>query len=73
MDIAGSSNGRTHPSGGWYLGSNPGPAATIESIEVDRGGEVSISTIKSPALAGLCLRKSDVYNLSCPDLGQVAI
>ena len=23
---AGSSNGRTHPSGGWYLGSNPGPA-----------------------------------------------
>ena len=24
---AGSSNGRTHPSGGWYLGSNPSPAA----------------------------------------------
>ena len=24
---AGSSNGRTHPSGGWYLGSSPGPAA----------------------------------------------
>ncbi len=27
MPIAGSSNGRTHPSGGCYLGSNPGPAA----------------------------------------------
>src|SRR3989344_3621071 len=26
-NIAGSSNGRTHPSGGWYLGSNPSPAA----------------------------------------------
>lgn len=25
--IAGSSNGRTHASGAWYLGSNPGPAA----------------------------------------------
>ena len=24
---AGSSNGRTHPSGGWYLGSSPSPAA----------------------------------------------
>ena len=28
--IAGSSNGRTHPSGGWYLGSNPGPAAIVD-------------------------------------------
>ena len=27
--IAGSSNGRTSPSEGEYLGSNPGPAATL--------------------------------------------
>ncbi len=27
--IAESSNGRTHPSGGWYLGSNPSSAASI--------------------------------------------
>ena len=27
LNIAGSSNGRTHPSGGCYSGSNPGPAA----------------------------------------------
>ena len=27
MVFAGSSNGRTHASGAWYLGSNPGPAA----------------------------------------------
>ena len=29
---AGSSNGRTPPSGGGYLGSNPGPAALLGSI-----------------------------------------
>ena len=28
---AGSSNGRTHPSGGWYLGSSPSPAALSKS------------------------------------------
>ena len=27
QQLAGSSNGRTHPSGGWYLGSSPSPAA----------------------------------------------
>ena len=27
--IAGSSNGRTRPSGGWYPGSSPGPAANF--------------------------------------------
>ena len=26
LAIAGSSNGRTHASGAWYPGSNPGPA-----------------------------------------------
>ena len=30
--IAGSSNGRTAPSGGVYLGSNPSPAAKVGSI-----------------------------------------
>ena len=29
-NIAGSSNGRTSPSGGEYLGSNPGPAAVVD-------------------------------------------
>jgi hypothetical protein len=28
--IAGSSKGRTHPSGGCYLGSSPGPAALLD-------------------------------------------
>ena len=30
--IAGSSNGRTHPSGGCYLGSSPSPAASIDKV-----------------------------------------
>ena len=29
VTIAESSNGRTHPSGGWYLGSSPGSAAVM--------------------------------------------
>ena len=35
-NIAGSSNGRTHPSGGWYLGSNPSPAA-VQKIRTPDG------------------------------------
>ena len=30
-NAAGSSNGRTHASGAWYLGSSPSPAALLRS------------------------------------------
>ncbi len=40
MPIAGSSNGRTSPSGGEYLGSSPSPAANMDTVPTDLNGVV---------------------------------
>jgi hypothetical protein len=65
MFIAGSSNGRTQPSGGWYWGSNPYPAANQCTLMTVTPGKAR-KHLQNPQF----LTQTFVPHARCPEKGR---